>query len=197
MRLSPGFLLRFFGLAAVFFALWSFAGVGDAYGRLVVAVATPVIEPLTDCRVGEVHATQKGLSIDISRTDPATGRVYQRTIPLQPREVFSGLIPFLALILATTGLSWRNRARATAIGTAILFGFHFGLMLLGPYLTGLPQAHLAPETIRGFVKPAINVLYGFYGIVCYAALPFLLWFWLGGRSAVGSRESEDAGGRAP
>ncbi len=181
MRLSPGFLLRFFGLAAVFFALWSFAGVGDAYGRLVVAVATPVIEPLTDCVVGEVRSVAKGLSIDIRRTDPSDGRVHQRTIPLQPREVFSGLIPFLALILATGGLSWRKRGRGVAVGMAILFGFHLGLMILGPYLTGLPQAHLAPETIRGVISPAINVLYGFYGMVCYAALPFLLWFWLGGR----------------
>lgn len=194
MRLSPGFLLRFFGLAAVFFALWSFAGAGDAYGRLVIAAATPLIEPLTNCRVGEVRATQKGLSIDISRIDPTTGRSHQRTIPLQPREVFSGLIPFLALVLATSASSWRRRARAAAIGTAILFAFHFGLMLLGPYLTGLPQAHLDPETIRGFIKPAINVLYGFYGIMCYAALPFLLWFWLAGRPGIGVGEPEVASG---
>ncbi len=180
MRLSPGFLLKFFGLAAVFFALWSFAGVGDAYGRLVVAFATPVIEPLTNCVVGEVRTVTKGLSIDIRRTDPSDGRVYQRTIPLQPREVFSGLIPFLALILATGSLSWQKRGRAVAVGMAILFVFHLGLMILGPYLTGLPQAHLAPETIRNFISPAINVLYGFYGMICYAALPFLLWFWLGG-----------------
>jgi hypothetical protein len=174
----------------VLFALWSFAGLGDAYGRFVIAVATPIVEPLTDCRVAEVRSVEKGLSIDISRTDPSDGRVYTRTVPLQPREVFSGLIPFLALILATAAMPWRRRVRAVAVGVAILFVFHLGLMLLGPYLTGLPQAHLAPETIRGVVKPTINVLYGFYGIVCYAALPFLLWFWLG----VGSRES-GVGGR--
>ncbi len=186
MKLSPGFLLKFFGLAAVLFALWSFAGFGDAYGRFVVAVATPVIEIVTDCEVGEVRATHKGLSIDISRTDPSDGRVYKRTVPLQPREVFSGLIPFLALMLATAGLPLKQRATAVATGVAILFVFHFGLMVLGPYLTGLPQAHLSPETLRGVVKPAINVLYGFYGIVCYAALPFVLWFWLG--SGIGSRQ---------
>lgn len=183
MRLSPAFLLRFFGLAAVLFALWSFAGCGDAYGRFVIAAATPLIEPITACEMGEVRATERGLSIDIRRTDPSDGKVYQRTVPLQPREVFSGIIPFLALMGATGGLSWSRRARATGIGVAVLFAFHFGLMLLGPYLTGLPQAHLSPDTIRNFVKPAIDVFYGFYGLVGYAALPFLLWFWLGARAA--------------
>ncbi len=178
MRLSPGFLLRFFGLAAVFFALWSFSGAGDFYGRLVITVARPFMERLTGCQVSEVRAVANGLSIDIQRTDPSDGKVYQRTLPLQPREVFSGTIPFLALMLATSSLAWKQRASAVAIGSAILFAFHFGLMLIGPYLTGLPQAHLAPETIRGIVKPAINVLYAFYGLVGYAALPFLLWFWL-------------------
>ncbi len=179
MRLSPAFLLRFFGLAAILFAIWSFSGCGDAYGRFVVSAAKPLIEPLTDCQVAEVRSTERGLSIEIQRTDPSDGKVHQRTVPLQPREVFSGLIPFLALMGATTGLSWARRGRGTAIGLAILFAFHFGLMLLGPYLTGLPQAHLAPETIRSVVAPAINVFYGFYGLVGYAALPFLLWFWLG------------------
>lgn len=181
MRLSPGFLLKFFAAAAVLFALWSFAGVGDAYGRAIIALSRPLIEILTNCEVGEVRSVDNGLSIDIRRTDPSDGKVHQRTIPLQPREVFSGIVPFLALMLATSGLSAASRAAATATGVGVLFVFHVGLMLIGPFLTGLPQAHLAPETIRGIVKPVINVVYGFYGLVGYAALPFLLWFWLGTR----------------
>lgn len=191
MRLSPGFLLKFFAATGVFFALWSFAGVGDAYGRLVVGLSRPLIETITDCEVSEVRSVHNGLSIDIRRTDPADGKVYQRTIPLQPREVFSGTIPFLALMLASSGQPWASRAAAAAVGVGILFAFHVGLMLIGPYLTGLPQAHLAPETIRGIVKPAINVVYGFYGLVGYAALPFLLWFWLGSRQQRRDAQSGD------
>lgn len=179
MRLSPRFLLSFFALAGVLFAVWSFAGAGDAYGRAVVALATPFIERLTDCRVVEVRQVANGLSIEIERTDPSDGRVYRRTVPLQPREVFSGTIPFLSLMFATGGLALGTRLRRTGLGLAVMFAFHFGLMLIGPYLTGLPQAHLAPETIRGVVQPAIDVFYAFYGLVGYAALPFLLWFWLG------------------
>lgn len=183
MRLSPAFLLKFFTLAAVLFAVWSFTGAGDAYGRAVIALATPLIERITDCRVVEVRSVPNGLSIDIERTDPSDGVVYRRSVPLQPREVFSGTIPFLSLMFATPGLAIAARLRGIGVGLAVLLGFHLGLMLLGPYLTGLPQAHLAPETIRGVVKPAIDVVYAFYGLVGYAALPFLLWFWLG-RSAV-------------
>jgi len=180
VRLSPGFLLKFFGLAAVLFALWSFAGAGDAYGRFVIGLAEPFIEPLTDCRVSAVRDGPKGITVVVSRADPA-GVVYTRTIPLLPREIFSGIVPYLALMLATPGLAWRARARATAIGLAILVVFHVGLLMIGPFLTGLPQAHLAPETIRGVVQPVVNVIYGFYGLIGYAALPFLLWFWLGAR----------------
>ena len=63
-------------------------------------------------------------------------------------------------------------------GLAIFFAFHVGLIFLGSFLTGLPQATLPPQTIRNVVNPIINVIYGFYGLVGYAALPFLLWFWL-------------------
>jgi len=178
VRLSPGFLLKFFGAAAVLFALWSFAGVGDAYGRFIIGLAEPFIEPLTDCRVSEVRDGPKGVTVVITRADPQ-GVVYTRTIPLLPREIFSGIVPYLALMLATPGLAPWLRTRATATGLAALVVFHIGLMMIGPFLTGLPQAHLAPETIRGVVQPVVNVVYGFYGLIGYAALPFLLWFWLG------------------
>ncbi len=193
MKLSPGFLLKFFGLAAVLFALWSFAGVGDAYGRLMIGAAKPVIETITACKVSNVRPSHNGLDIEISRTDPQ-GKVYRRTMPLQPREAFSGAIPFLALMLATSGLGLVRRIRVTGAGMAILMAFHFGLMLIGPYLTGLPQAHLDPDTIRGVITPAINVIYGFYGLIGYAALPFVLWFWLGVHRQSGSRRDSEGPG---
>ena len=170
MRLSIGFLLKFFALAAVLFALWSFAGLGDAYGQAAIAVAATPIEWLADCRVVAVRPSHKGLDIVLQRA------TYQRVMPLQPREAFSGLIPFLSLMGASAYPLWRRRLLRTGIGVAIFFVFHVGLLLLGSFLTGLPQAHLAPETIRNIVNPTIDVIYGFYGLVGYAALPFLLWF---------------------
>ena len=179
MRLSPSFLLKFFAFAGLFFALWSFAGVGDAYGRAVVRIAKPLIELTTECKVTAVKPTEMGLDVLLTRSDPDTGKVYERKMPLQPREVFSGAIPFLALMLASARMSLRQRASRTGLGMAILVVFHIGLMLIGPYLTGLPQAHLS-DGARKTVHTVVNVIYGFYGLVGYAALPFLLWFWLKG-----------------
>jgi hypothetical protein len=152
VRPSAGFLLRFFALAGVLFALWSFAGLGDAWGRLTVALASPLVR------------VTSGFAID---------RV----------EVFSGLIPFLALVGATTTVPWRRRLQAAAIGVAALLVFHLGLVLLGPYMTGHPQAQLGQAWMRR-INSGINVFYGFYGLVGYAALPFILWWVLLQRHAL-------------
>jgi hypothetical protein len=96
-------------------------------------------------------------------------------VPFQPREQFSWLIPFLALIGASAGLPWRRRLRAAAIGLAALFAFHVGLMMMAPFMTGLPQARLGLIWMRR-INRVIDVFYAFYGLVGYAALPFLLWW---------------------
>lgn len=176
MRPSAGFLLRFFGLAAGLFALWSFAGVGDLYGRAVIGVANPVMRVMTGFWVSEIRPKPGGLDVFIrtagSASQPAPP---DELVPFQPREQFSGLIPFLALIGASAGLTWRRRLRAAAIGVAALFAFHVGLTLMGPFMTGLPQARLGLLWMRRMNR-VIDVIYGFYGLVGYAALPFLLWW---------------------
>lgn len=176
MRPSGGFLLRFFALAAVLFALWSFAGLGDAYGRLAITLASPLVRLSSGFAIDRVVAEPKGLDVFIRRDQ----RV--ELMPLQPREVFSGLIPFLALVGASGAVSWRQRLRAAAIGVAALLAFHMGLVLLGPYMTGYPQAQLGQWWMRR-INSAINVFYGFYGLVGYAALPFILWWVLVQRHA--------------
>ncbi|MEO8601187.1 MAG: hypothetical protein ABI629_01285 [bacterium] len=169
MRLSAGFLLRFFSLAAALFALWSFAGCGDAYARAVIAVSNPLIRVTSGFRVSDVRSTDRGVDVVIRRDQQEV------VMPYQPRELFSGVVPFLALVGATTALPWRRRLRAAGLGLAALFAFHMGLMLMGPYMTGLPQAQLGQLWMRR-INAAIDVFYGFYGLVGYAALPFLLWF---------------------
>lgn len=184
MRPSAGFLLRFFSLAAALFALWSFGGLGDAYGRAVIAAAGPLMRLTSGFSVSAVRPTDHGLDVELRRapgTAPA-GAVNEVLLPYQPRELFSGVVPFLALVGATTTLPWRRRLRAAGLGLAGLFAFHFGLMLVGPYMTGLPQAQLGQLWMRR-INAMIDVFYGFYGLVGYAALPFLLWFLLTQRGA--------------
>lgn len=170
MRVSAGFLLRTLALVGLLFALWSFAGFGDAYGRAVVAVASPLMRLASGFGLERVDATERGLNIVIRRGD------IQEVVPFQPREVFSGVITFLALVGASGGLPWRRRLRAAGLGLAALFVFHMGLVILGPYMTGHPQATLGVVWMRR-INQVINVFYGFYGLVGFAALPFLLW-WL-------------------
>jgi hypothetical protein len=144
---------------------------GDLYGRAVVAVANPFMTALSGFYVSAVNPVSAGLDVIIRRGDT------EAAIPFQPREIFSGLLPFLALVGATAGIGLKQRAKAIGLGVAILFVFHLGLMVLGPYMTGYPQARLGLIWMRR-VNVAIDVLYGFYGLVGYAALPFFLWFWL-------------------
>lgn len=184
MRPSAGFLLRFFAAAAALFALWSFAGLGDAYGRLVIVVANPLMRLTSGFSVTAVRPTERGLDVQLHRA-PSTAppnAVNDVLLPYQPRELFSGVVPFLALVAATTTLPWQRRLRAAGLGLAGLFLFHFGLMLVGPYMTGLPQAQLGQAWMRR-INSMIDVFYAFYGLVGYAALPFLLWFMLTQRGA--------------
>ncbi|MFN8643121.1 MAG: hypothetical protein U0802_16240 [Candidatus Binatia bacterium] len=176
MRLSLGFLGRVLALVGVLFALWSFAGVGDAYGRGVVAVARLPMWLASGFDVARIVPTGRGLDVVIRRGE------IEEVMPFQPRELFSGVITFLALVGASATVAWRRRLRGAAIGLAALFVFHAGLIVLGPYMTGHPQAQLGVVWMRR-VNAVINVFYGFYGLVGFAALPFLLWWVLVQRHA--------------
>jgi hypothetical protein len=138
-------------------------------------MANPLLSVATGFHVSEVRPVPAGLDIAIRRGSIET------TIPFQPREIFSGILPFLALVGATARIRARQRAKAIVLGMAILLAFHIGLMMLGPYMTGYPQSRLGLVWMRR-VNVAIDVLYGFYGLVGYAALPFFLWFWLAYRN---------------
>jgi hypothetical protein len=181
VRPSASFLLRVLALVGVLFALWSFAGVGDLYGRAVVAVAQPLMRLASGFDVTRIDATAHGLDVVIRRGE------IEEVMPFQPRELFSGVITFLALVGASTTVAWSRRLRAAGIGLAALFVFHMGLIVLGPYMTGHPQAQLGVVWMRR-INSVINVFYGFYGLVGFAALPFLLWWVLVQRYAPAEAE---------
>jgi hypothetical protein len=188
VRPSVGFLIRVLALVGVLFALWSFAGVGDVYGRAVVAVARPLMRLASGFDLERVDATEHGLDVVIRRDQ------IQEVMPFQPRELFSGVITFLALVGASTMAPWGRRLRAAGIGLAALFVFHMGLIVLGPYMTGHPQATLGVVWMRR-INSVINVFYGFYGLVGYAALPFLLWWVLVQRYAPSAGDEPSRPGR--
>jgi hypothetical protein len=190
VRPSVGFLCRVLALAGLLFALWSFAGAGDLYGRAVVAVARPLMRLASGFDLARVVPTERGLDVVIRRDQ------IEEVMPFQPREIFSGVITFLALVGASTMVPWRRRVRAAGIGLAALFVFHMGLIVLGPYMTGHPQAQLGVVWMRR-VNSVINVFYGFYGLVGFAALPFLLWWVLVQRHAPGATDAPPSAPAAP
>lgn len=163
MPRSTAFLGKFLLAAALLFALWTLARASDAYSRVVLFVADPLMWLCSGFRVEQITPTAAGLDIFIRKG------AEKILLPLQPRELFSGVIPFVALIAASRDLAWAARLRALGLGLAALFAFHVGLMVLGPFLS-------TPH--EDWVNRIIDVTYGFYGLVGYAALPFLLWYWL-------------------
>jgi hypothetical protein len=160
---SAAFLGKFLLAAGVLFGLWSLARASDSYSRVVLLVADPVMWLFSGFHVVSTTPTDAGLDIFI-------GKGTQRLLlPLQPRELFSGVIPFIALVVASRNMTMTARLRALGLGLAALFAFHVGLMVIGPFLA-------TPH--EDWVNRIIDVTYGFYGLVGYAALPFLLWYWL-------------------
>jgi hypothetical protein len=143
--------------------------------------------------VDEIRPKEGGL--DVYVRSPAGGPSVDRSeelVPMQPREQFSGLIPFLALIGASAGLPWRRRLFAVGVGVLAMFVFHLGLMLMAPFMTGLPQARLGLAWMRR-INTMIDIVYGFYGLVGYAALPFLLWWALTQRRRAPSSDNAPSG----
>ena len=163
MPRSAAFLGKFLLAAALLFALWSLARASDAYSRAVLFVADPLMWLFSGFHVVATTPTDAGLDIFIGKGGE------RLLLPLQPRELFSGLIPFVALVAASRNLALAARLRALGLGIAALFAFHVGLMVIGPFLA-------TPH--EDWVNRIIDVTYGFYGLVGYAALPFLLWYWL-------------------
>lgn len=163
MPRSATFLAKFLLAAALLFALWTLARASDGYSRAVLFVADPLMWVFSGFRVEMITPTAAGLDIFIRK---GADKIL---LPLQPRELFSGVIPFIALVVASRDLVAAARLRALALGLAGLFTFHVGLMVLGPFLA-------TPH--EDWVNRIIDVTYGFYGLVGYAALPFLLWYWL-------------------
>lgn len=172
MRSSAAFLARFLVGAAALFGLWSFGGVGDAYTRAVVFTANPAVRFVTGFRITRADPTNDGLRLTIARGPDVA------VLPLRPREAFSGIVPFFALVMATVGIPAGRRLRALGFGGSALFLFHIGLLVTWPFFTGGPQGEWPDEWVP-YVNRLVDVFYGFYGLVGYAALPFVLWFRLG------------------
>ncbi len=128
------FLARFLVLVTVFFSIWNL--ISDRFLGLVISVGGVVIWFLR-------------LFSDV-RFSPE---------PFDIAGGFSSIPLFAALVLATSGVSWKRRARLVLLGSVVLFFFQvlvFDLQLL----------------FYGLRRPLVS----FYAIVGRIGLPLLMWF---------------------
>lgn len=152
------FLAKFLAAAAALFWLWSQAGLAEVYGMVVLAGVRRLSPLLT--------------GYDLENSGGGMAFVYGETrlaLPLNLRETCAGVVPFLALVLATADRRPAQRARAVAIGLAILYPVQVGVVAFTPLM-------MTPH--REWVSHLLDVIYTFAALGGLVALPlFLWWIW--------------------
>jgi hypothetical protein len=152
------FLAKFAAAAAVLFWLWSQAGWGDAYGRIVLA-AVAALSPWTT-----------GYSVDLSGPVPTfVGGEAPLKLPLNLREICASLVPYASLLIASGGRPIASRLKIAGLGLLLLFPVQVGVVTLAPLM-------MTPHS--EWVSNLLDVVYVFAALGGLAALPlFLWWIW--------------------
>lgn len=131
-----------------------------AYGYAVLIPVT-VLSPMVTGYPVIIGASEHGLTAFF---EVANARV---PAPFILHEALAGVIPFLALMCASPGLTLRRWLTSTATGLGIIYLAHVLVMLVFAPL-------LATEHVR-WVNRIIDVTYGFYAVAGFVGLPFGLW----------------------
>lgn len=153
------FFAKFVVAAAVLFVLWKAGGSwAYAYG---VLVPVTVLSPLVSGYPVMIGTSEHGINAFF---EVANARV---PAPFILHEALAGVIPFVALMCASPGLSMRRWLKATATGVGVIYAAHVIVMLVFAPL-------LATEHVR-WVNRIIDVTYGFYAVAGFVGLPFGLW----------------------
>jgi hypothetical protein len=155
-RSSAWFLAKFLAAAAVLFWVWSQMGGAEVYGRAVLAGVELVAPLLT------------GYLLDVA----PSGAVFvagesRLALPLNLRETCAGVVPFFALLLASSGRSLASRLRAAAIGVAVMFPIQVFVVAMTPWMM---TRHAE------WVSNLLDVVYTFAALGGLVALPLFLWW---------------------
>lgn len=149
------FCLRFLGLLIPGLLLW--VVVLPLYARGIALAGTPVLSIVFRVPVEAVSVQQGG------KWNGATVLTYTvngQHFPMDVAGALSNLPPFVALVLATTGLTLRRRLRALRAGVGILAATHWTYIVL---------AMAFSEAIRKW--PAVPTALA----QLFITLPLLLW----------------------
>jgi hypothetical protein len=170
-------LFRFAGLFLVFFILialiWPF--VTPVYNTLIVGIARPVFSLVERSDVTVVQA--QGASIFIYRDEP--GMREPAPFSDYSRYVYFGLVPLLALFLATPNLRWWKRAQLTLMGFALLAFFHViylvGSVELTYVFVGCSAVGAVAYRFLDWAQVLLRILWEVSPVIIWTLLTFKYW----------------------
>jgi len=182
-------LLRFAGLFLVFFVLialvWPF--VTPVYNTLIIGIARPVFSLVERPDVTVVKA--EGGSIFIYRDEP--GMRNPAPFSDYSRYVYFGLVPLLALFLATPNLGRWKRAQLTLMGFAMLAFFHVlylvGSVELTYVFVGCGEVGAVAYRFLDWMQVLLRILWEVSPVIIWLLLTFKYW----GRQLLESKRTAD------
>jgi hypothetical protein len=152
------FFAEFVVAAAVLFFLWK-VGAAWAYGYAVLVPVT-VLSPLLTGYQVIIGTGAHGITAFFE------GGGSRIEVPFVLHEALAGVIPFAALMCASSRQTLRQWASRTAIGLGVIYLAHVIVLTLSPLLV--------TEHAR-WISKVIDVTYGFYAVAGFVGLPFSLW----------------------
>jgi hypothetical protein len=167
------FVLKFLLFFALLALLWPFLSAG--YNRLVSGAANGLL-PLIERPV-----------MTIVRADSDKILIYRRELgreePLFFQAlsgyIYSGLLPLLALFLATPGLGLLRRLKLALIALLVLVCFHIIYVVaaieLGYVFRGAGKVGVAQHYLYGWMQTLLTVLWEAISILIWGALTFRYW----------------------
>jgi len=170
-------LLRFAGWFTLFLVLvallWPF--VAPVYNRIVVAGA------------GLLLALVEEPNITVIRADAATASVCRRVAGVSEPLAFSnfssytyvGLVPLVALLLATPGLGWKRRGMLAGVGVLLLMLFHIVYLVITVKLLyifcGLDEVGNVAYRVYDWGQIMVRVVWEASAVLLWVALTFSHW----------------------
>lgn len=149
------FAAKFLLLSLVLVPLWWLCIPG--YGWLLVQGCGSVLKYVLGVPVLAGHIEAKGI---LNTGSELVFYLKDREPHMEIALLVTNLPPYVALVLATPGLTWRRRLRVIAGGCALLVAFHAVFIVV--MLRFGPQMHSAGE-----LPTAVSQF--------FLTLPFLLW----------------------
>jgi general stress protein CsbA len=170
IRLAGVFVLFLFLLSAV----WSFVAPG--YNRVILGIASPVFSLLEspDVTVGQATGGDVYIYRDIG--DGHEPVLFARFT----QYAFVGLVPLLALFLASPYLGMTRRLKLTAVGVLVMGAFHVGYLVaaveLGYVFTGLTHVGRLEYGICDWIQVLFRVTWESSAVLIWALLVAKDWF---------------------